>query len=121
MSLEIIHHETENYVEINMSGKLVKEDYHDFTPTIETLIQQHGPLHMLVVLHDFHGWTMEAIWEDIKFDVKHFKDIGKLAMVGEKKWEEGMAMFCKPFTSAKVKYFDLHELDAARTWISETE
>ena len=59
------------------------------------------------------------MWEDIKFDVKHFKDIERLAMVGDKKWEAGMAAFCKPFTTAKVRYFDESEIDAARTWIEE--
>ena len=27
-------------------------------------------------------------------------------MVGETKWQHGMATFCKPFTRAKVQYFD---------------
>ena len=33
-----------------------------------------------------HGWDAGALWEDIKFDIKHFADIERLAMVGEKKW-----------------------------------
>jgi hypothetical protein len=44
----------------------------------------------------------ETLWEDIKFDVKHFNDIERLAITGENKWEKGMAAFCKPFTTAKV-------------------
>jgi len=38
-------------------------------------------------------------------------------MVGEKKWEEWMARVCKPFTLAKIQYFDRHELDAAWGWL----
>jgi len=119
MPIDMQHHAEQNYVEIKLSGKLVAEDYHDFMPVIETLIQHHGPLHMLVELHDFHGWSMGALWEDMKFDVKHFKDFQFLAIVGDSKWEEGMAMFCKPFTSAKIKYFDVSEMEAAKTWIAE--
>ncbi|HAH44508.1 STAS/SEC14 domain-containing protein [Gimesia sp.] len=119
MPIEILHHADRNYVELKLSGKLAKEDYHNFTPTIETLIQQHGALHMLVVLDDFHGWTMGALWEDTKFDIKHFKDIARLAIVGDSKWEEGMATFCKPFTKAKIKYFNIDDLALARTWIAE--
>jgi hypothetical protein len=58
------------------------------------------------------------LWEDIKFDVKHFRDIERLALVGEKKWEEGMATFCKPFTTAEVRYFDRAQVDDAREWIA---
>ncbi len=59
------------------------------------------------------------MWEDTKFDLKHWKDIEKLAIVGETKWEEGMATFCKPFTKAKIKYFAHDKLDDARKWIAE--
>jgi hypothetical protein len=40
-------------------------------------------------------------------------------MVGDKKWEHGMAMFCKPFTTAKLRYFDQSEIDQARAWLAE--
>ena len=37
---------------------------------------------MLFDMTDFHGWDAGAAWEDIKFDIKHFADIERLAMVG---------------------------------------
>lgn len=67
---------------------------------MERLVKQHGKIRMLVEMHDFHGWTAGALWEDVKFDAKHFHDIERLALVGETKWEKGMAVFCKPFTTA---------------------
>ena len=60
---------------------------------------------------------MGALWEDMKFDIKHFADIEQLALVGERKWQEGMAIFCKPFTGATIRYFDQHEFDQAEEWI----
>jgi len=59
----------------------------------------------------------DKTWEDMKFDIKHWKDIEKLAIIGESKWEAGMAAFCKPFTSAKIKYFEQSNLEGAREWI----
>jgi hypothetical protein len=53
----------------------------------------------------------------MKFDFRHGQDIERLAIVGEKKWQKGMAAFCKPFTSATVKYFDQSKMTAARKWI----
>ena len=29
-----------------------------------------------------------------------------------------MAAVCKPFTMAKIKYFDASEIDAAKTWVA---
>ncbi len=60
-----------------------------------------------------------ALWEDIKFDWRHFSDIERLAIVGDSKWEAGMAVFCKPFTTAKIRYFDESKAAEASAWIHE--
>jgi len=104
---------------IRTSGKLAAEDYHQFVPRIEHLINKHGQIRVLFDMREFHGWTLSALWEDIKFDLKHFKDIERLAMVGDCKWEKWMATFCRPFTSAEIQYFDQREADQAQQWICE--
>jgi hypothetical protein len=109
-----------NILEIAINGKLTPEDYDDFVPEIDRMIQNFGKIRILLALPDFHGWTAGGLWEDTKFAVKHYKDIERLAIVGDKKWEEGMAYFCKPFTHAEVKYFDHSRMDEARHWIAAT-
>lgn len=104
---------------IRLGGKLTKEDYERFTPEVERLIHRHGKIRLMVQMHDFHGWTLSALWDDIRFDVKHFAHIERLALVGESKWEEGMATFCKPFTAATIRYFDDAKSGESLTWINE--
>ncbi len=106
-------------VEVHASGKLTKEFYQEFVPAIEAQIKEFGKLRILFVMTDFHGWTAGALWEDAKFDLKHWKDIERLAIVGETKWEKGMAAFCKPFTMAKIQYFDHERIEDARNWVRE--
>jgi len=103
---------------VKVTGKLTKEAYEAFAPVVDEQMQEHGKVRILFEMHDFHGWTAGALWEDIKFDFKHWKDIERLAIVGESKWEAGMAVFCKPFTTAKVQYFDHARLDDAKAWIA---
>ena len=74
------------------AGRLAKADYEHFVPEFERLVRQHGKLRVLFDMTGFHGWDAGALWEDIKFDMKHFADIERLAMVGEKKWQQGMAI-----------------------------
>ena len=119
MSVELHQEAGGKCLRVQLSGKLTKEDYQQFVPEIEALIQREGKLRVLVRMHDFHGWTMAALWEDIKFDLKHFGDIERLALVGERKWEAGMAAFCKPFTRATVRYFDEAQAGEADRWIKE--
>ncbi len=119
MTVEL--HETDEgeVLAIKAVGKLSKEDYEAFVPKVEQLIKRFGKIRILFEMKDFHGWDASALWQDIKFDIKHFKDIERLAMVGDSKWEKGMSIFCKPFTTAKVKYFDSKEIDKAQVWIKE--
>jgi len=107
-------------VVVHVSGKLVKADYENFVPEFERLIRQHGKLHVLFDMTGFHGFDGGAMWEDIKFDIKHFGDIERLAMVGDKKWQHGMAMFFAPFTKAKTRYFDQADSAEARQWLGES-
>jgi hypothetical protein len=103
-------------LDVHVSGKLAKDDYKEFVPEVDRLIEQHGKIRVLLKMTDFRGWNAGALWEDIKFDLKHFSDIERVAMVGEKKWQKGMSQFCQPFTTAKIRYFDRSKIDEAREW-----
>jgi hypothetical protein len=119
MSIEL-HEEMDGKILIvNLSGKIEMEDYKRFAPSVDRAVKEHGKVRMLVRMQDFHGWTVGALWEDIKFDLRHFADIERLALVGDKRWEAGMAVFCKPFTTAKIRYFDTSHADEANVWIHE--
>jgi hypothetical protein len=102
---------------VKLSGKLTAADYQKFGGEVDRLIKQQGKIRILCEMHDFHGWELSALWADIKFDFKHFGDIEKLALVGESKWQQGMATFCKPFTSAKIQYFDHTKAAEAMAWV----
>lgn len=117
MSIEFHEQADGRILDVKATGKLTKADYGRWVPELERLIAKHEKLRVLFQMHDFHGWEVGAMWEDIKFDLKHFRDIERLAIVGEKRWEHGMAVFCKPFTTAKIRYFDQSQAAEARAWI----
>ena len=106
-------------VGLKLCGKLHDEDYKQFVPKMETILTAEGKVRLFIQLEDFHGWDLHAAWDDFKFSLKHYSDFERIAMVGDRKWEKWMANFCKPFTKAKVKYFDRSEVDAAWKWLEE--
>jgi fructose-bisphosphate aldolase, class I len=106
---------------LHVSGKLMKADYEHFVPEFERLVRQHGKLRVLFDLTGFHGWEAGGLWAEIKFDVKHFADIERIAVVGDKKWQHGMAAFFKPFTKATIRYFDHSEATEWRKWLGEAQ
>lgn len=106
-------------LEVRATGKLAKEDYADFIPQVERLITRYGKISMLFEMYDFHGWTAGGLWQDIKFDLKHFRDIDRLAIVGQTRWQKGMAAFCKAFTTAEIRFFEPHQLLEASAWLHQ--
>jgi hypothetical protein len=119
MSIQITEESGGKVLAIRVSGKLEKADYETFIPAFEESLRQHGKLRVLFDMADFHGWDASAAWEDAKFGFKHFADIERMAMVGETRWQHGMAIFGKPFTRATIRYFDRADAAAARAWLAE--
>ena len=117
MSIELVEKNDGKLLEVRVSGKLVHEDYLHFVPEFDRLAEQHGKIRLLFEMVDFHGWEAAAMWDDFKFGMKHYSDIERLAMVGDKKWEQWMSVFGRPFTNAQIRYFDREEIDEARTWV----
>ena len=110
---EVVHGRV---MEVDLHGKLSREDYERFVPETEAMIREFGKIRMLITMHDFHGWDAGALWEDMKWNARHFSEIERLAVVGENTWHQWMTKFCRPFTSAQVRYFTAEQLEAARAW-----
>ena len=84
MTVELNETDEGKVLTIKVVGKLTKEDYKIFVPKVEQLIQRFGKVRILFEMKDFHGWSAGALWQDIKFDIKHFRYIERLALVGDK-------------------------------------
>jgi hypothetical protein len=117
MSVEILEQAGQKFIEVDLSGKLTREDYEKFGPQMDRLIAEHGKIRLLTRMENFDGWTAGGLWEDIKFDFKHFNDIDRVAFVGDEKWEKGMSKFCKPFTRAEIRFFRPERIQDARNWL----
>ena len=73
----------------------MEEDYKYLEPEFERLAPGATKPRVLLDMTGLHGWDAGAAWEEIKFDARHFGDIERIAVVGEKPWQHGMAtLFC---------------------------
>ncbi|WP_417850157.1 STAS/SEC14 domain-containing protein [Thalassoglobus sp.] len=117
--IEQLKSTSDKTIGFKLSGKLHDEDYKTFVPLVDAAIAEHGKARLLAQFHDFQGWDAKALWDDIKFSTTHCTKIEKIALVGEKSWEKSMATVCKPFTKAKVQYFEASQLEDAWKWLEE--
>jgi hypothetical protein len=119
MAIELSEKAGGKVVWAKVSEKLHKEDYEQFVPEIDRVVEANGKIRIGMEMHDFHGWDLSAMWEDTKVGLRHFSDIERIALVGETRWEQGIATFCKPFYKATVRYFDTSQADEAHRWLEE--
>ena len=72
---------------------------------------------MVIELEKPAGWDVSALWDDLKFDYKHFSDVQRVAVVGEGAWDRILSALSRPFTAGEVKFFNENELQGARQWV----
>jgi len=104
-------------LELAVQDKLDASDYERFSALAEDRIRNHGEVNLLVRATTFRDWSPAALWQDLRFDVAHYDDVFRLAMVAERSSKEWMASLSKPFTGAKVEFFPDSELESARQWV----
>ncbi|MDQ7917223.1 STAS/SEC14 domain-containing protein [Mesonia sp. MT50] len=115
--LQIIELKEKNIVVTKASGKLRKEDIEKIHPLIHAILDKGMKVRWYFEMDNFTGWDLPGLWEDLKMDTAHAKDYEKIAMVGDKKWQEWITQFMKPFTNAKIKYFNIDQKEDAKSWI----
>ncbi|MGV3539580.1 MAG: STAS/SEC14 domain-containing protein [Rufibacter sp.] len=115
--IELINTENPEVFAVRVSGTLGKEEYDLLVPALESQIQQQGKINLYWEMSHFEGWSPGGLWEDLKFDAKHVNSFGRIALVGDQKWEQWLTQLMKPFTTAQVKFFETDDHDAAKEWV----
>lgn len=104
-------------LELAIQDKPDSSDYARFTALAEDRVRNHGEVNLLVRATKFPGWSPGALWQDLRFDVAHYDDVFRLALVAEDASKEWLATLSKPFTGARAEFFPNSELESAREWV----
>ena len=106
-------------VEMDLYGKLTHQDYEVIIPVVERAISAAGEreFDILVDMRDFEGWELEAAFDDFKLGIEIKDAFDKMAVVGDKRWEEWSVMAMSHLTKGEMKFFE--DYDEAYRWIME--
>ena len=101
-----------------VEGTLHHEDYELVViPEIEKTISQEKRINIMWEMNDFHGWDARAVWDDLRLGLKINKNVDKIAMLGDKKWEEWISKVLKHFAKGEIRYYKLDEEKNALAWL----
>lgn len=119
LSIGIERTDANFFMTLKATGKLTHEDYKTITPMIDAALAgvKQAKIRMLIDGTELEGWEARAAWDDFKLGIKHGKEFEKIAIYGNKNWQEIAAKLGSWFVSGEVKYFA--DSDAALQWIEQ--
>jgi hypothetical protein len=107
-------------VSIRIAGRLTEEDLAGMQQHTAAIIRDRGKVRILVLAEDFVGWEQDGRWDDFSMQEQNDNDIEKMAIVGDKRWEDLALIFTardlRPFP---IEYFTPGELANAQAWLAE--
>ncbi|MDF2178388.1 STAS/SEC14 domain-containing protein [Aliiglaciecola sp. CAU 1673] len=107
------------FLNLKAVGKLTHEDYKTITPMLDSALAgvKAPNVRSFFDATEFQGWELRAAWDDFKLGLKHGNEFERIAILGNKGWQEWAAKVGSWFISGEVKYFE--DYQAAIAWLQE--
>ncbi len=118
--IEVMIESKEDILVVRVSQKLSDADYiRIFVPRVEEIIEKYGKARALVYLDDgYNGIELGAIWDDVKFGIKHRNDFIKVAAVGAPRWMDWAIKASSAMMSGEMRTFSSGQLGEALEWVN---
>jgi hypothetical protein len=119
LSIGIERTGSEFFLSLKAIGKLTHDDYQVITPLIDSALDavREPRVKALIDGTELEGWELRAAWDDFRLGLKHGNVFTKIAIYGNKRWQEMAARIGAWFVSGEVRFFD-DEQDALH-WLNE--
>ena len=112
-----IEKRADGVLHIFADGQLTTDDYTDFVPRFERLAQEGRSPMRIELGPDFSGWSVAALWRDLKFDYAHGEQFGRIAVVGDKRWEKWGTELSNPVSPGEMRFFERGQEADAEEWL----
>jgi len=118
LSIGIESVENEFFLSLKAVGTLTHEDYTTITPLIDSALEtvKEPKVKVLIDGTEFDGWDLRAAWDDFKIGLKHGNEFVKIAIYGNKQWQEMTAKVGAWFMTGEIKYFE--DKNEALIWLN---
>lgn len=106
------------YLSIKIEGELTHEDYEVMVPMIENAMLglKEPRIKAYIDITALEGWTLHAMWDDLTFGLAHGNQFEKIAVVGNKNWQEIASKVGSWFINGEIKSFN--NSDEALHWLT---
>ncbi len=116
---ERLNRSSGNALGYRITRPLDQQEVDQITDELEGTFSVHGKLRLLIDLQSHPHEDLKALWEDLKFDFRHFSDIERLALVGGSDLEKWSTRAFGFLTFTDCRCFSRDQMTAAWNWLLE--
>ncbi|MCL7743559.1 STAS/SEC14 domain-containing protein [Guyparkeria hydrothermalis] len=119
LSIGVERHGAYSLLVLRAVGHLTHADYEQIAPVIEGALSgvKEPRLRALVEATEFEGWEPRALWDDFRLGLRHGAVFDRIAIWGDKRWQEVAAKIGSWFISGEARFFESR--DEALRWLAE--
>ena len=110
----IIVQEEKGLLKANVYAELTLADYRELELAMVNKLKAQRKLNLLLDLRNMAGFTLDVVWEDIKFTRSHPHDFARIAVIADDQWTPWLSWLGTAFTDADTKIFS--DPAAAEAW-----
>ena len=107
------------YLHCKVSEKVTKEEIQQVAGIVNEMTEDGKKLRLVCEMSEFHGYTIPAFFEDMKFGLTHANVFTHMACIGDNKIEEMLVNSAKIFMKGEIKYFDISKREEAIDWVKQ--
>lgn len=113
--------DADGVVTVTLTGRLSEVDTVVLENALASIIRDRGRVGVLVVAENFRGWE-HGDWDNFALQEKTDPYIRRMAIVGERQWEDSALMFAaKGLRPFPIEYFVPEDLERARAWVAAAD
>lgn len=114
--LIVTPHYDEAILEAKIDEKVTKQDIDKFETHFKEAKTEDEKVNLLLEVEDIN-YSLQGLLEDLKFDMKHWNDFDKIAVLSDKKSIELGSKLPNMLPNLEVEHFSLSEKDQAMNWL----
>lgn len=119
MSIQILD-DIGHILVVEITGTLHDDELSKAQENVAAILGRRGGGSILLLTENFEGWDKEGEWDSLAFQQQADALIRKIAIVGEKRWEEMAMLFVgdgyRPFP---VRYFPSGSVREGQAWLED--
>ncbi len=102
----IVVNESKDLLEIHVYGELTLADYRDFEEAMGRELKTAPKIKLLFDLTNMTDYTLDVVWEEIRFTRAHAHDFRRIAIISVSQWAPWLSWMSAAFSDAEARIFD---------------